>query len=362
MEHSEHDRLIFVTRKWPPSVGGMETWAKRISEELRQYASVRIYALSGDDHRSVPGARALILFGITTAFRMIFRRRRIDYLLIGDLASWPLALAALLRSPRAKVAIAAHGTDVGYAGRATLKGKLYKFYLGLAAAILGRALVITNSEATESRVIDAGFRRTRVIPLAADGINSAPMGKPGNNILFAGRIIPRKGLSWFVTEVLPGLPENIGLDVAGQIVDSVEADVLTHHRVHHLDALSQDALKSAYARALAVVVPNISVPTNEYEGFGLVATEAAASGGVVLAANLDGIKDAVMDGRTGFLLASENPGIWIDKIIEISSWNEAQRLEFIESSLENCRQWYSWDRVGRQTYAALIGEYKVSDS
>ena len=38
----------------------------------------------------------------------------------------------------------------------------------------------------------------------------------------------------------------------------------------------------------------------EYEGFGLVATEAAASGGIVLAANLDGLKDAVMNNRIGF--------------------------------------------------------------
>ncbi len=334
----------------------METWAKRTSEELRKYASVGIYALSAKDHRSVPGAGALIRFGIATAFRMIFRWRGIDHLLIGDLASWPIALAALLRSPRAKVVIAAHGTDVGYAGRPTLRGKLYKFYLRLAAAMLGKALVIANSSATESRVKNAGFRRTRVIPLAADGNNPAPSGKHGNNLLFAGRIIPQKGLAWFVTEVLPRIPENIGLDVAGQILESAEAAVLTHPRVRHLDALSPDALKSAYANALAVVVPNISMPTNEYEGFGLVATEAAASGGVVLAANLDGIKDAVMDGQTGFLLAAENPAIWIDKIVEIGKWTDSQRHKFIQSSMEACREWYSWDRVGRQTFDALTGE------
>lgn len=334
----------------------METWAKRISEELCKYANVRIYALAGDDRRPVPGAWTLIQFGMATALRMIFRRRGIDHILIGDLATWPIAAAAQLRSPRAKVVIAAHGTDVGYADRPTLRGRLYKRYLRLAAAILRNSLVVANSGATESRVRNAGFQRTRVIPLAADGNATAPSGKPCHNILFAGRIIPRKGLSWFVTEVLPGLPENIGLDVAGQIVDSAEAAVLTHPRVHHLDTLSQDALKSAYARALAVVVPNVSVQTNEYEGFGLVATEAAASGGVVLASDLDGIQDAVIDERTGFLLAAENPGAWIEKIIAISSWTDSQRLEFIQSSMEACREWYSWDRVGRQTFDALMND------
>lgn len=334
----------------------METYAKRISEELRKYADVRTYALSTHDPGSVPGAGAIVLFGISTAFRIIFRRRGIDRILIGDLATWPIALAARLRSPRSKVVIAAHGTDVSYARRPTWKGKLYGYYLRLAAIFFDRALVIANSAATESRVIDAGFRRTRVIPLAADGNHSAATGKHGSNILFAGRIIPLKGLSWFVTEVLPGVPENIGLDVAGQILDSREAAVLTDPRVRHLQTLSQDDLKAAYANALAVVVPNISVPTNEFEGFGLVATEAAASGGIVLAADLDGLKDAVIDGLTGFLLTAENAAIWIDKIIEISNWPDSRRNEFIRASVEACREWYSWNRVGRQTFDALLGE------
>jgi glycosyltransferase involved in cell wall biosynthesis len=334
----------------------METYAKRISEELSKYADLRTYALSTRDRDSVPGAMALVLFGITTAFRIISGRRGIDRILIGDLATWPIALAARLRSPRAKVVIAAHGTDVSYARRPTMKGKIYGYYLRLAATFFSGALVIANSAATESRVIDAGFRRTRVIPLAADGNNSTPTGKRGNNILFAGRIIPLKGLSWFVTEVLAGLPENIGLDVAGQILDSGEAAVLTHPRVRHLQTLSQDELKAAFAGALAVVVPNISVPTNEFEGFGLVATEAAASGGIVLAADLDGLRDAVIEDRTGFLLTAENADIWIDKIIEISTWSNSRRSEFIRASMEACREWYSWDRVGRQTFDALVGE------
>jgi len=354
MEYSEHARIILVTRKWPPSIGGMETYAKKISQELLKYTKVRVYALSTNNHRSVPGIGALVLFGVLTSFRMIFRRKRIDHILIGDLATWPLALAALMRSPRMNVVIAAHGTDVSYAFRSTVKGRLYKLYLLLAVRIFRKALIIANSKATESRVKKIGFQRTKVIPLAADGSNLSPSGQHSNNILFVGRIIPLKGLSWFVKEVLPRLPENIRLDVAGQILDRAEAKVLTHPRVHYLKTLNGNDLKSAYAKAMAVVVPNISVSTNEYEGFGLVATEAAASGGIVLAANLDGLKDAVMNNQTGYLLTAEKPEVWIDKIIEISSWTISQRLEFIRSSMEACRQWYSWDRVGYQTFNAFF--------
>jgi glycosyltransferase involved in cell wall biosynthesis len=354
MEYSEHARIIFVTRKWPPSVGGMETYAKKISQELQKHTEVRVYALSTKNHRSVPGIGTLILFGVLTSFRLIFRSKRFDHIMIGDLATWPLALAALMRSPRMNVVIAAHGTDVSYAFRSTVKGRLYKLYLLFAVRALRKALIIANSKATESRVKEVGFQRTKVIPLAADGSNFAPSGQHSNNILFVGRIIPLKGLSWFVKEVLPGLPENIRLDVAGQILDPAEAKVLTHPRVHYLKTLNGNDLKPAYAKAMAVVVPNISMSTNEYEGFGLLATEAAASRGIVLAANLDGLKDAVMNNQTGYLLTAEKPEIWIDKISEISSWTISQRLDFIQSSMEYCRQWYSWSRVGQQTFNAFF--------
>ena len=83
MEYSEHARIVFVTRKWPPSVGGMETYAKKISQELQEYTKVRVNALSTNNYRSVPGNGALVLFDILTSLRMIFRRRGIDNIMIG---------------------------------------------------------------------------------------------------------------------------------------------------------------------------------------------------------------------------------------------------------------------------------------
>jgi len=54
----------------------------------------------------------------------------------------------------------------------------------------------------------------------------------------------------------------------------------------------------------------------------------------VLAANLDGLKDVVMNNQTGYLLTAEKPEIWIDKIIEISWRTISQRLGFIRSSMK----------------------------
>ena len=56
--------LIFVTRKWPPAMGGMETYCFKLVEELRKRHAVELVALPGAADGSVPGAGQLVRFGL----------------------------------------------------------------------------------------------------------------------------------------------------------------------------------------------------------------------------------------------------------------------------------------------------------
>ena len=60
-------------------------------------------------------------------------------------------------------------------------------------------------------------------------------------------------------------------------------------------------------------MPNISVP-GDVEGFGIVAIEAAACGTPVVASDIQGIRDAVIDGETGFLLEERNVAAFVGAI------------------------------------------------
>jgi glycosyltransferase involved in cell wall biosynthesis len=64
------------------------------------------------------------------------------------------------------------------------------------------------------------------------------------------------------------------------------------------------------------VQPNIPV-SGDMEGFGLVTIEAAMRGTPVVAADLEGIKDAVIDGRTGILLPPQDRQGWIDRLSQL---------------------------------------------
>ncbi|KAA9010399.1 glycosyltransferase family 4 protein [Histidinibacterium aquaticum] len=340
--------LCFVSRKWPPAMGGMETYAHELSKALERDMEVLRIVLPGHPDGSVPGPLELIRFGVAAAGRLLFAREPAEVTHVADMASWPLGLCARIRRPGARIVLSAHGTDVSYPARGGPKGRLYGAYLRLGARLLGRATVIANSSATAACASGYGFRDIRVVPLAAEGPETRP-GPPSRRLLFSGRLIPLKGCAWFIREVLPHLPEDITLDVAGIASDAGEREALQSPRVRYLSRLERPALWQAYSDALCVVVPNVDTGNGTFEGFGLVATETAAAGGVVLAARHAGLQEAVAEGRTGLLLPPGDVGAWADAIREVADWSPEERKAFIRASQTHCAEHFTWDRVARDT-------------
>ncbi len=345
--------ILFITRKWAPASGGMETYSMRLTEALAAaHEPVETIALKGRDNAMPPGALALLLFPFTVIAACLRRTTPPRVIHLGDMALWPLGLLVLVW-PDAALLVPAHGTDVAYHRRGGLRGRLYGAYLRAGARLLGgRTTVIANSRATRDVTAETGWQRIAVVPLASDFADSgAALPLSPDTILFAGRLVKRKGLSWFVREVLPLLPDHLTLDVAGTVWDANEAQALADPRVRFLGPLPQDELAQRFAAALCVIVPNIETGNGEYEGFGLVAPEAAAAGGVVLAARHGGLTDAVLDGETGILLPTGDAAAWAAQIAAVASWTPEQRAAWCRNAAERSRSFYSWSRVADDTYA-----------
>ena len=101
-------------------------------------------------------------------------------------------------------------------------------------------------------------------------------------------------------------------------------------------------------------MPNIEVP-GDYEGFGLVALEAASQGTLTLAANVDGIPSAVKDGINGYLIEGGNATEWSLKIryfMDHSQELKASAQEFKTNTITKGR---SWDTMARR-YAEVFSE------
>ncbi len=77
--------------------------------------------------------------------------------------------------------------------------------------------------------------------------------------------------------------------------------------------LDRDSLDGLLARSSLVVVPSL------YEPFGLIALEAMRVGAPVLAADVGGLSETVIEGSGGRLVPSHDPGEWSDAIVELLS-------------------------------------------
>lgn len=343
--------IVFITRKWAPATGGMETYSLRLTEHLAKHQRIDVIALAGQADGMPPRARHLLGFPFTVLRRLWQRAKRPDVIHLGDMALWPLGLACHRFT---RLVISAHGTDVAYHRRGGLRGRLYGAYLRIGARLLrGKAQIIANSQATRDVTAQTGWRDIAVVPLASDfaAVTATTNTAPSRTILFAGRLVKRKGCAWFIRNVLPLLADDITLEVAGTVWDEDERAALEHPNVHFLGALDAATLARKYAHALCVVIPNIDAKNGEYEGFGLIAPEAAAAGGVVLAADHGGLRDAVIDDKTGLLVATGDAQSWAARIGDVAQWSSEQRAAFSTKASASARQHFTWERVARQSYS-----------
>jgi phosphatidyl-myo-inositol dimannoside synthase len=175
-------------------------------------------------------------------------------------------------------------------------------------------------------------------------------------LLTLGRLVRRKGVAWFVQHVLPQLDPACVLLVAGRgpehdAIAAAATSSGTTNRVRlfgHVDEGDREALLTGCD---VFLMPNIRVP-GDMEGFGLVAIEAALRGTPVVAADLEGIRDAIVDGVTGILLPSGDPGVWIATV---------NRLTAVPDGLAKCgaefavqaRRLYSHDAFAARLKSAL---------
>ena len=354
-----NSHLLFITRKWPPAVGGMETYSVELVDQLDALGyEIDLRALPGRPNGQSPRALAIIGFGFRTVFDLVLRRGSWRAVLGGDLAVWPLALvAAKVGRTQPRVVLAAHGTDISFASRKGLLGRTYREYLKLCLRLYGSTplIIAANSDATADRAKALGFPRVKTIPLGGRTPELSLPPESPDTILFPGRLVRRKGLSWFVSEVLPRLPENIRVQVCGTVWDRSEEEALKDPRVDFVGPVPQPDLWRRMGAALCVVLPNVRSGTHQFEGFGLVAAEAAAAGGLVLAARLDGYLNSVIDGKTGHLLPSGDAEAWSAAIIDLAQLPAAERAERRLLAQGVAREAFSWERVARDT-AALFDD------
>ena len=221
--------------------------------------------------------------------------------------------------------------------------------------------VITSSEASVDQIEEGfGVDRGRIHNLG-NGVELPPAGslRPAPDppeLLFLGRCgDPNKGLE-FLLAALDLLPEPIRLRVLdnepppGELGGLLDDPKLSD-RVDFDGKLPRAELEAALRRASVLVVPSL------FEGFGLPAIEALASGTPIVASDAGALPEVIRNAGAGRLVPPARPRELAAGITDVlASWDEEHRLAL--AARERIERRFGWSEVARRTaevYARVCG-------
>ena len=324
-------RLLFVSHSLPPlgrpldNVGGMQRVAIDLHDSLLSHAGVTATALVLRAPWSRRGyLTPMFLAQAVREIRRLARTQEIDAILFSSMVTAAVAvpLKSVLKRNGIVTAAIVNGLD------ATTPTWPYPLLVKRIFESVDIVLPISRATAeachmrglprSRSQVVSLGIRSDRfkaggekssernALVRAIQSRQSTAM--PGLILCSVGRLVPRKGVEWFVSNVMPRLPADVHFVVAGEGEERarIEAAVSKHElrdRVTLLGRVTDEELENVYRGSDLFLMPNVPV-AGDMEGFGLVMLEAGLCGLPVIASDIEGISDVVSEGQNGILIES----------------------------------------------------------
>ncbi len=199
-------------------------------------------------------------------------------------------------------------------------------------------------------------RNIKTIYNAVDSQIFSPNGKKDPcQILFAGRLIPRKGID-VMAQALPLVIKefpDVQLAVAGADAFSSDGkknsqmlrEAIGAKNFEYLGTLPPDQLKIWLRKSSILIMPSYD------EGLPLSALEAMASGCALIASTAGGLKELIHHEKDGLLV---NPGdaMMLAKAILRLLQDEALRLKLAANGLKKVRTAYSYQKLVEESLKA----------
>ena len=282
-------------------------------------------------------------------------------------AHFPLTscfLVTLNKDLRNKMVYTAHvGEEAkrfNFDGKAPLALKLFSPDLYLMKRV--RKVVVLNENLKKRLVEEKGIEEERitVIPNGIDvrkfdeiSVNDDFREKYGikePTVLFVGTITPRKGVEYLVkaAKILKeeGCKANFILTGSISVDPEYARKIKEYVKLHKLNVnitgfVPYEDLKTLYAVCDIFVLPSLE------EGFGMVLTEAMASGKPLIGSNVGGIPMQIRDGWNGFLVEPGNEKQLAEKIRYLID-NPEERERMGGNSRKLAREEFDWKKIAER--------------
>ncbi|WP_295682488.1 glycosyltransferase [uncultured Fibrobacter sp.] len=306
-------------------------------------------------------------------------------------AHWPfphayiaLGAAKLLRIP---LVLNFHGAELLLIRKKKWVKPLLKFAIGQAQAVFanssftaGKIKAIRNVDVEWSpygTTLDErrDIRHSGLRPV----VDVIPYGETGNEregsglvphpvngkfkVLFVGRHIERKGICYLIdsAKFLPADKFEIRIVGVGDLTEKLKQQAAKYPHVIFTGKLSPEDLANEYRTANVFVLPAIVDHKGDTEGLGVVLIEAMELGLPIVASNVGGIPDVVVDGESGILVPEKDPEALANAFKRIAS-----DRSLLESLLAGARKriadCFTWDGIIQrqvETYTRLVNKRKT---
>lgn len=361
-------KILFISRVHPPIVGGMENQSYHLIRSVGRLSEARSIINRG-------GKKMLPFFIPTAMAKALAAASQFDVIHLSDGVLAPLGYLIKLFYPKVKVAATIHGLDITYAR----KNKLYKAINLKALSKLDKLIAVSRQtkELAEKfglpgsiiSVIPNGVLpeeiqapeccREDLISVIKPKKSAAFAGNLAKHkgkevfILTLGRLCRRKGVRWFIENVMPNLRENVFYLIAGSGAEKagIEKSIKQlglENRVCLLGSVSNKDRKILFNTCDVFVQPNIRLE-GDAEGFGITLLEAASAELPIVASNLEGIQEAISNGKNGFLVPPHDALAFkstIHKLIDDTELRKKCGSEARSYTEKN----FSWDGIAKNYY------------
>ncbi len=229
----------------------------------------------------------------------------------------------------------------------------------------GAALVHTSSEATRSRLIELGAPPNKTVMIRR-GLDRLPPLKEKRRemkplrLLSAGRLIEKKG-HLEQLEIYAGL-RDAGISFEARIIGAGPlAKRLREHRrrlnlerrVYLVGALPFAEVPAQFAWADIFIYTGKVAASGDRDGLPNVVPEAMAYGVPVVCAAAGGLPEAIENEKTGIILDSLDPALWISAIRKLAS-NDS----LYENLRRGARAWAGKNFNARKNAARLFSGFQ----
>ena len=360
-------RILYVSHTHPPegeildNVGGMQRVSQQLIRELESKESVTVFkeTINAAGKGQIVAQTVSFLFTELMELPHKARECQADVILFSSMVTAGLAWAIRHRVSVPMVTIN-HGRDV------TLPVGIYQWFVPKVFDALDG--VISVSRATRDECIKRGMAAEKGVALPngfdLDRLGNFPDKQESRNrlqrnfhipldqklmLLTVGRKVKRKGHEWFIREVMPQLDDRVVYVTVGDgpQYDNIEEaanEASYHDRIFLLGRQPDEVLKQAYAAADLFVMPNIPVE-GDMEGFGIVLLEANMAQTPAVAADLEGIRDVIEQGKNGYRTPTLNAQEFAEKVQGMLNENLKQ---FSKQTKSYVQKHFNWNYVAEQ--------------